>query len=178
MAEAARQPSERAVAQGLALARAAGREAPSLRDAVWEVLLEAGDTLKRLPDRERGWLTAASRAHWPACLGDAVGVAAGAAKAPLRPGPAGAEAIDRLDTVLAWLPWAAGRDPRHSNSGRAKHANREVAALFGLACGLRVARLQHGLGCGRRTVYDLRDRGVARICGELRRRSPYCRELP
>jgi hypothetical protein len=160
--------SERAVAHGLQLAAAAGRAAPGLRDAVWELLLEAGDTLKRLPDRERGWLTAATRAHWPACLGEAAGQAASPAEPTrLRPGPAGAEAIDHLDTVLTWLPLAAGRNPK-----------RDVAVLFGLACGLRVAQLQRGLGCGRRTIYDLRDRGVARICGALRARSVYCRGLP
>ena len=166
--------SERAVAHGLALASAAGRATPGLRDAVWELLLEAGDTLKRLPDRERGWLTAATRAQWPADLGDAVDAAAAAGAATrLRPGPPSAAAIDHLDTVLAWLPLAAGRDPK-----RAKRPKREIAVLFGLACGLRVAQLQRGLGCGRRTIYDLRDRGVARICGALRERSVYCRGLP
>lgn len=159
-----RRRSTHAVTHGLELARAAGRETPGLRDAVWELLLEAGDTLKRLPDRERGWLTAATRAHWPAYLSEA---AAEGGAGHLRPGPASAEAIDHLDTVLAWLPLAAGRDPK-----------RDVAVLFGLACGLRVAQLQRGLGCGRRTIYDLRDRGVARICAELRRRSDFCRGLP
>src|SRR3546814_6016097 len=49
---------------GLRLARQAGREDPGLKEAVWELLLEAGETLSRLPNRERGWLSAASRAHW------------------------------------------------------------------------------------------------------------------
>src|SRR3546814_9553304 len=55
---------EAAIAEGLRRAREAGRKDPTLRDAVWELLLEAGDTLGRLPNRERGWLTGASRAHW------------------------------------------------------------------------------------------------------------------
>jgi hypothetical protein len=183
MAEAARRDgesadrevwrSERAVAHGLKLAAAGGKAAPGLRDAAWELLLEAGDTLKRLPDRERGWLTAAARAHWPGSLSDAVGQTAAADTTRLRLGPASAEAIDHLDTVLNWLPLAAGRNPKRPN-----HANREVGVLFGLACGLRVARLQRGLGCGRRTIYDPRDRGLARICGVLRERSAYCRGLP
>jgi hypothetical protein len=177
MAEAARRDgesvgrevwrSERAVAHGLKLATAGGKAAPTLRDVVWELLLEAGGTLKRLPDRERGWLTAAARAHWPGSLSDAVGETAVADTTRLRLGPASAEAIDHLDTVLSWLPLAAGRNPK-----------REIGVLFGLACGLRVARLQRGLGCGRRTIYDLRDRGLARICGVLRERSAYCRGLP
>ncbi len=160
---------EAAIGEGLRLARQAGCAEPGLRDAVWELLLEAADTLRRLPDRERGWLTAASRAHWPDYLRDsAAAVAAGDAAAPAgaRPAPARAVAIDRLDTVLAWLPQAGGANPR-----------RDVAVLFGLASGLRVATLRRGLGCGRRTVYDVRDRGLARICGWLRQQSALCRRL-
>ena len=161
---------EAAIAEGLCLARQAGRQDPTLRDAVWELLLEAGDTLRRLPNKERGWLTAASRAHWPDYarssaveLQSAIGGAAG--ERP-RLSPASTEAIDRLDTVLTWLPQAAG-----------KQAKRDVAILFALACGLRVATLRRNLGCGRRTIYDVRDRGIARICGWLRARSALCRSL-
>lgn len=164
---------EAAVAEGLQMARRAGRVRPTLRDAVWELLLEAGDTLRRLPNRERGWLTGAARAHWPDYVRNtaeefagAVGRADGEGAVALRPAPASAEAIDRLDTVLAWLPHAAGANPR-----------RDVSILFGLACGLRVATLRRSLGCGRRTVYDVRDRGVARICGWLREESDICRAL-
>lgn len=162
-----------AVAEGLRLARAAGREEPTLRDAVWELLVEAADTLRRLPNRERGWLTAATRAHWPDYLRNTaeafagtVGADAAGVQRSLRPAPARAEAIDRMDTVLLWLPQAGGRDAR-----------RDVAVLFGLACGLKVSRLRREFGCGRRTVYDIRDRGVARICGWLRRQSDRCRDL-
>jgi len=156
---------DHAIIEGLARARLAGRDAPGLRDAVWELLLEAGDTLRRLPDRERGWLTAATRAHWPDYLRDGV-EEAGAAAPRVRRAPASGEAIDRLDTVLAWLLQAAGSDPK-----------RDITILFGLACGVKVAFLRRHLGCGRRTVYDVRDRGIARICGWLRSRSAYCRSL-
>lgn len=151
---------EAAVAAGLRLAREAGRDAPTLRDAVWELMLEAGDTLRRLPDRERGWLTAVARAHWPDQARSA------GADGDRRVAPASAAAIDRLDCLLAWLPQGAGANPK-----------RDMAVLFGLACGVRVATLRRRLGCGRRTVYDVRDRGIARICGWLRQRSAYCRSL-
>jgi hypothetical protein len=85
----------------------------------------------------------------------------------LRPAPASAAAVDRLDCVLDWLPRAGG-----------SKARRDVAVLLGLACGVRVAALRRQLGCGRRTIYDIRDRGLARICGHLRRESAYCRQLP
>lgn len=149
-----------AVAAGLLRAMQAGRAAPRLQDAVWELLLEAGDTLRRLPNRERGWLTAASRAHWPDF------VSAEAAGAPPRPAAAEGAAIDRLDTVLGWLPQAAGAQ-----------RERDLAVLLGLACGLRVAVLRRRIGCGRRTIYDVRDRCIARICGWLRGQSAYCRRL-
>lgn len=150
-----------AIAAGFKRARQAGRAEPTLRDAVWELLLEAGDTLKRLPDREKGWLTGASRAHWPDYARSL------AAETPLRLPPASGAAIDRLDMVLVWLPHAAGSNPK-----------RDLAVLFGLACGLPVPLLRRRLGCGRRTVYDVRDRGIARLCGWLRQRSAFCRDLP
>jgi len=158
---------EEAVAEGLKRAGQAGLEAPALRNAVWELLQEAGDTLKRLPDRERGWLTAATRAHWPDYLREAAGAAPDSQGTRPRPAPASAAAIDRLDTVLDWLSLAGGGKPR-----------RDIAVLLGLACGLKVAVLRRQFGCGRRTIYDIRDRGLARICGELRARSAFCRGLP
>ncbi|MGD1878946.1 MAG: DUF6362 family protein [Kiloniellaceae bacterium] len=157
------------VALGLQLARQAGIPAPTLRDAVWELLLEAGDTLRRLPNREHGWLTAASRGHWPDYVRSAAEdfSADGAAG---RRGPASAEAIDRLDAVLLWLPHAAGSNPK-------RDPKRDVALLFALACGVKVVTLRRRFGCGRRTVYDARDRGIARICGWLRAESTFCRGL-
>jgi len=84
----------------------------------------------------------------------------------VRPTPARAETIDRMDTVLLWLPLAGGANAR-----------RDVSILFGLACGLKVPVLRQRFGCGRRTVYDVRDRGIARICGWLRSQSDLCRKL-
>ena len=141
-----------AVAQGLALARQAGKADPGLRDAVWELLLEA----------------AASRAHWPDYLRSAAEDSAAAA--PTRRSPASAAAVERLDIVLPWLHHAA-------DSARGRDPKRAAAVLFALACGVKVASLRRRLGCGRRTVYDLRDRGVARICGRLRAESAFCRSL-
>lgn len=163
MNETEKRRLDAAIAWGLKRARQAGKQSPGLRDAVWELLLEAGNTLRCLPDRERGWLSAASRSHWPDYLRSAAGEVAGSAT---RRGPACAEAIDRLDNVLLWLPHAAGSNPR-----------RDVAVLLGLACGAKVAGLRAQMGCGRRTIYDVRDRGLARICGWLRAQSAFCRAL-
>ena len=41
---------------GLRLAQEAGVTDPTVNDAVWELMLEATETLKRLPDKERRWV--------------------------------------------------------------------------------------------------------------------------
>src|SRR3546814_11384433 len=97
---------EAAIAEGLRRAREAGRKDPTLRDAVWELLLEAGDTLGRLPNRERGWLTGASRAHWPAFASVLTG------ETKLRPSPPSGSAIDRPDLGIPCVPQAAGAQPK------------------------------------------------------------------
>ena len=155
--------SRLALQHGYALARGGGCGEPTLKDAVWELLMEAADTLKRLPNRERGWLTAASRAHWPDIVreGQELTLAASRKSARSQPDriariPASADAIDRMDTVLLWLPHAGG-----------SKARRDVAVLFALACGVKVARLRQRFGCGRRTVYDIRDRALGRLCSWL-----------
>lgn len=152
-----------ALKHGLRLAKEAGRAQPSLKDAVWELLMEAADTLARLPNRERGWLTATSRAHWPAIVrdveevfNDAAGKGPRGSAVRYNQAPATAEAIDRMDVVLVWLVHAGGRKPQ-----------RDVAVLFGLACGIRVAALRSRFGCGRRTIYDIRDRALGRLCAWL-----------
>ncbi len=43
----------------------AGTTEPIVRDAVWELLIEAADTLTRLSDRERRWLGSGTRSFWP-----------------------------------------------------------------------------------------------------------------
>ena len=145
-----------AVEHGLYLAEMAGRQNPTLRDGVWELLMEAADTLKRQPNRERGWLTASSRVHWPEMVREFdAGYQRHAAGSP-RLLPASADAIDRMDEVLLWLVHAAGAKPQ-----------RDVGVLFGLACGVKVAFLRERYGCARRTVYDTRDRALARLCSWL-----------
>lgn len=142
-----------ALEHGLYLAEMAGRQNPTLRDGVWELLMEAADTLKRLPNREKGWLTASSRAHWPEMVREFdSGTRCRGAGGP-RLLPASAEAIDRMDEVLLWLAHAAGVKPQ-----------RDIGVLFGLACGVKVAFLRERYGCARRTVYDIRDRALARLC--------------
>lgn len=145
-----------AIEHGLVLAEAAGRQSPSLKDGVWELLMEAADTLKRQPNRERGWLTASSRAHWPEMVRDLEVGCGGTVARHARKLPASAAAIDRMDEVLLWLVHAAGAKQQ-----------RDVGVLFNLACGVKVAVLRERYGCGRRTVYDIRDRGLSRLCSWL-----------
>lgn len=162
--EAARMKA--ALDYGYALARDAGREEPTVRDAVWELLVEAADTLKRLPDHELRWFRQGERSNWPQIVRQfadefATAVARGGAWDEVRVslGPPTAGAISRLDEVMTWLGHAAGKNPR-----------RDVGVLFATACGVPIRVVRRRYGCHRNTIYDIRDRGLARICAWLRER--------
>jgi hypothetical protein len=75
---------------------------------VWELLVEAAETLQRLPDAARG--PRALGSSWPAIVrttAESFNVAA--ERADLRRlGPPSAEAIDRLDRAIVWLEWLSG----------------------------------------------------------------------
>lgn len=79
-------------------------------DDVEQRLEEAIDTLRRLPDRERGMLRS-MRSHWPDVVRDwadvwGEAVAAGQFRAmSVHPGAPDAAAIDRMDETLPWLGW-------------------------------------------------------------------------
>jgi len=62
------QEAQRAIAWGARALEREGRpvELPAgLAAVVWRLLQDAVDTLSRLPDRERVWLSSAERAAWP-----------------------------------------------------------------------------------------------------------------
>jgi len=80
-------------------------------EKVEERLIEARDTLKRLPDRERSRLYNSQRCAWPDVVrdwADVWGEAVSAGKfrdmEPRSGAPSGA-AIDRMDESLPWLGW-------------------------------------------------------------------------
>lgn len=146
---------------GLQLAADAGIPAPTTRSAVWELLIEAADTLKRLPDRERRWLRSGTHAAWPDTLREyseefAVAVARGGKWEAMSPGlsPPTSEAIARLDIVMEWL--------RHAANGRSSRPDARI--VFALAAGVPVRVVRRRFGIARRTIYDIRDRGIDRIC--------------
>ena len=67
---------------------------------VEERIVEAADTLKRLPEeRVRGYFST-----WPTVIRD-YWEAFGREDVRLRRGPPSAAAIDRMDEALAWLAW-------------------------------------------------------------------------
>lgn len=67
---------------------------------VEERMVEAADTLKRLPEeRVRGYFST-----WPTVIRD-YWEAFGREDVHLRRGPPSAAAIDRMDEALAWLAW-------------------------------------------------------------------------
>lgn len=149
----------RLVEHGRVLAIEAGRQEPTLRDAIWELMMEAAATLRRLPDREIGWLKAAERSNMPEYLHEreeifAAAVARGGQyEAPkVRMGPPDAAAIDRMDAMLAMLNVITGRDRR-----------REIGVVFALASGLPVRIIRFRFGYQRSAIYKIRDRGLDKI---------------
>lgn len=145
------------------MAQEAGITEPTTRDAVWEILIEAADTLKRLPDRERRWLRSGTHSSWPGTVREygevfAAAVARGGRWEALSPGlsPPSPEAIARLEITIEWLGHAGGRSPR-----------RDTGVMFALAAGIPNRVVRRRFGIGRRTVYDIRDRGIGRISSWL-----------
>lgn len=57
--------AKRALRQGIERMRRGGIEEPTLRELVWSLFKEAGETLCRLPDGEQRWLSSDPRSAWP-----------------------------------------------------------------------------------------------------------------
>jgi len=145
---------------GMRIAEEAGISNPSVRDAVWELLAEAADTLKRLPDRERRWLRPGSYSSWPQALreiGNACEIddvkshkwePVAANRAPPTSG-----AVGRREVVMLWLGKISGRA-----------AQVETRLIFALAAGVPARLVRRRFGIGRRTAHDVRDRGLGKIC--------------
>jgi hypothetical protein len=141
----------------------AGVVDPSTKDAVWELMLEAADTLKRLPDGERRWLRSGTHSSWPGTLREhgevfAAAVSHGGRWEPMSPGlsPPSSGAIARFEIVILWLSQITGRSSRL-----------ETGVVFGMAAGIPVRILRRRFEIGWRTVYDVWDRGIRKICAWL-----------
>lgn len=146
---------------GRGLARLAGVVDPSPEAAVWELMREAADTLRRLPDREWGWLASCSRAAWPEVMQEqadrfAAAVAQGGwEKVRVRMGPPTRDAIGRMDTLFRLMRAV----PRPVDCRRA----------FLLAEGVPAHAIAKATHCSRRTVFNARDRVVdliAQVMGQ------------
>jgi hypothetical protein len=154
--------TEAIVQKGYQLARFNGVEKPLLQDAIWALLVEMVDTLRRMPNQERRWLVNSLRSRHPATLCSqaesfANAVANGAwAEIKLAMGPPSPEAISRLDDVLTWPSLI-----------KSKRRQRDIAVLLGTAAGIppRVFRAQYGVTNS--TVYDIKKRCLVQIALEL-----------
>ena len=162
---------ETIIAHGHRLARENGCKDENLRDAVWELLVEAFGTLQTLPDRERAWLLSCERSHHPPVvvenaelaeweqtldalsLGEKLRVLGPMRVVPLR------GAVDRMDEVLRWPAII-----------KTKNRRRDVKVLVYLAGGVKTARVRRIFGLKRRNVYDIRDRGLNHIVAMIGQR--------
>lgn len=104
-------------------------------DEVEALLIEAADTLKRLPaDRPRGYISS-----MPTPV-RSVQELVGAEPARLRRPPPPAAAIDRLDMVLGWMAWLE---------------EDQVRVLWARAGGVPWRPICQRLGCGRTKAWQI-----------------------
>ena len=153
------------ITHGYRLARDNGCAEPAQRDAVWELLVEAFDTLRSLPDRERGWLLACERSHHPDVLIENIELAEWEetldalslgeklkVMGDVKPKP-GHGAIDRMDEVITW-PAAI----------KTKNRRRDIGVLYYCASRRSSAIIRRRFNINHRnTLYDIRDRGLSHI---------------
>lgn len=117
---------------------------------VQDRIREAYDTLRRLPDDDRRFLTAGERGSWPGYVRDWQAYGADTVRMPRIPPTPGA--IDRLHETLAWLIWVEKQIPR---------SQKILWVCFGK--GLSSARAARVVGIQRRTLQRLRRAAVDRI---------------
>ncbi|MEJ8571259.1 hypothetical protein [Microbaculum marinum] len=143
-------------------------------DAVWYALREAMETLRRLPDREAGWLYC-QRSLWPEFAHDhedkveayatmlervKIGELPVEALAPRRP-PVSPKAVSRMELVFGWNAYVVSKYRRRDWRILCMSANGTPAGS--------VARISH---CSKRTVYDRRELQTAAIARGLLGRYP------
>lgn len=110
-------------------------------------LIEAADTLRRLPpDRPKGF-----KSTMPEPV-RAVVEAYGYTPVRLRPSPAAADAIDRLDEVLGWMAWLSSD---------------QVRVVWARAMGIRWRPICHRLGCCRTVAWRSWVAALLLIAGRL-----------
>lgn len=104
-------------------------------DLVERMLLEAAETLRRLPlEKPRGYFSA-----MPTPVRN-IHEAYGWEAARLRPPPPSAAAIDRLDQVLSWMGWLS---------------EDQVRVVWARACGVPWRPVCRRLGCGRTKAWRI-----------------------
>lgn len=171
------QETRKAIEAGIDLLRAEGYQVSfpeSLSSIVWRLLVEATDTLRRLPDREKGWLMAGDRIAWPEVIHSAqehyeaelqrlVDLKMSKELAPLpRLAVADPAAIPRMLTVLSWLRYYTARK---TSMSRISKLQQEKRAMLEWALGAPTKRVRYLLGGGSRNKpYMVRQRFLEHIC--------------
>lgn len=167
----------KAIQAGLDTLRAEGVSASfpdGLGRIVWRLLQEAADTLSRLPDRERAFLTAGDRIAWPSVIHTAqeqyeadlqrlIDLKETPSLVPLPRLPiSDPSAEPRMYVVLSWLRFHTVR------GGNINRLRLEKRAILALAAGARPRSVRHLLRARSRSAPDmLRQRVVQKICAGL-----------
>lgn len=167
------QEAQRALAWGFRVVELEhGRRTISeaLKLVVWKLLENAADTLARLPDRERVWLTSCDRAGWPEVVHSAqelyeanlqrlVDLREQTETRLPRQAVTDPTAIPRMLTVLDWLQFVRGR--------RVKRDKMIVLAMAGGMSQNYAARRFMGDKTGQ-AAYMVKQKVVAQIAQGLR----------
>lgn len=131
---------------------------PTLGLIIWELMMEAAETLRAMPDRERGWLYSAGRSSMPDFLRD-VGTDYADFEAEARPAVPRADQVSRMEEVLSWFEFFRGKGRRR----------RDLQVVFSLASGLPRYQIAQKARTSEGNLYKIRDRQIRAVSFELNR---------
>lgn len=170
-----------ALAKGWEILESEGFRKPNLQQVIWRLMVEAVETLKRLPDRERSWLRCNERSIWPELARPSEEcraveweieieqiqlVRSRDNMAPPRLAISDPSAIDRMLVVLGWLGYV-----------RSRYTRRDRTAFLELAGGKppRFVRMRHfPPGSADGTLRMTKQRVLQHIASGL---APYAKQL-
>lgn len=129
-----------------------------ITSALWDRIFEGAQILRRLPDRERVWLTSGDRAAWPPIILN-YWEAYNQHRARYRPPAPSSRQLTEMEETFQWLTWVS-RPKSYGGLGDKK----TMDAVF-VCCGENRAPSEaaHILGLHRNTVRRYRDEGLCLI---------------
>jgi hypothetical protein len=140
-----------------------GNVKPTVGMAVWELMVEAAETLKRMPDREAVWLSSGGRSSMPETFDhtDFADI-----EGETRRAPPSKDAIDRMEEVLSWYQLFS---PYRGRKAAIKW-RRDVNVVFSLASGLPRHAIAGKARCSEDHLGKILERQLRAVAFELQKR--------